>query len=149
MGITHSVCWGWLCVVCAGMIDKLTIIRAHKRKDCTLSVVIAGDFVCKMLELPWLGNQKNVSCIPVGNYRAKKRISPNKQYEVIEYMFVPNRAYIQIHKGNYTRQLLGCQLAGVEFIDLDGDGVPDITSTGDTLEKLLSLLPKEFTIEIR
>jgi hypothetical protein len=128
--------------------EKLIIKRIHKRSDCVLSCVIYKDFICKMLELPDKGNQVNISCIPEGTYRAKKRISPSKRYEVIEYINVPNRSYIQIHKGNYTRQLLGCQLAGVEFIDLDYDGVPDITETGNTLKKLLSLLPKRFTIEV-
>jgi|TARA_R110002020_G_scaffold147185_2_gene322334 hypothetical protein len=129
--------------------DKLTIKRVHKRDDCTLSVVIAGDFMCKMLELPDKGNKKNISCIPEGVYQAKKRISPGKGYEVIEYINVPNRTYIQMHYGNYTRQLLGCQLPGVEFKDLDGDGIPDITSTEDTLKEILAIMPNIFTIEIK
>ena len=129
--------------------DKLIIKRIHYRDDCTLSCVIYGDFIFKMLELPDKGNQKNISCIPEGIYQAKKRISPGKGYQVIEYINVPNRTYIQMHRGNYTRQLLGCQLPGVEFIDLDHDGIPDITSTKDTLEELLLLLPDRFTIEIK
>jgi len=129
--------------------EKLIIKRIHYRDDCTLSCVIYGDFICKMLELPNKGNQKNISCIPEGVYQAKKRISPSKGYQVIEYINVPNRTYIQIHKGNYTRELLGCQLTGVDFVDMDYDGVPDITNTKDTLEELLFLLPDRFTIEIK
>ena len=130
------------------MIDKLIIKRVHKRSDCTLSVGICGDFIFNILELPDLDNQKNISCIPEGIYPAKKRISPGKQYEVIEYIDVPDRTFIQIHRGNYTRNILGCQLSGVDFIDLDGDGIPDITSTKKTLKKLLSLLPNKFVIEV-
>jgi hypothetical protein len=101
-----------------------------------------------MLELPDRSNQKNISCIPKGVYQAKKRISPSKGYEVVEYIDVPNRSYIQMHYGNYTRQLLGCQLPGIDFVDLDGDGIPDITNSRDTLKKLLSLLPERFEIEV-
>ncbi len=126
----------------------LKIKRIHKRDDCTLSVVMLGDLIFKMLELPDKNNQQNISCIPEGTYYAKKRFSPGKQYQVIEYIGVPNRTFIQIHCGNYTRQILGCQLPGEEFIDLDGDGIPDITNTEVTLEKLLTALPDRFTIEV-
>lgn len=126
----------------------LKIKRIHKRKDCTLSVVVLGGLMFKMLELPDKGNQQNISCIPEGSYFAKKRISPGKGYQVIEYIGVPNRTFIQIHCGNYTRQLLGCQLAGEEFIDLDGDGIPDITNTERTLKTLLDALPDRFTIDV-
>lgn len=127
---------------------ELLIKRVHKRSDCTLSVVIYGNLIFKMLELPDKNNQKNISCIPEGVYKGKKRISPGKGYEVIEYIDVPNRTYIQIHCGNYTRQILGCQLPGVDFIDLDGDGIPDITSTEPTLKKLLAALPETFNIRV-
>lgn len=128
--------------------DKIRIKRIHKRNDCTLSVLIFKDFMCKVLELPDLDNQRNISCIPEGLYKAKKRISPGKGYEVIEYIGVPNRTYIQLHHGNYTRQILGCQLPGEDFIDLDEDGIPDITSTEAALNELLSMLPKTFMIEV-
>ena len=127
---------------------KIRIKRIHKRDDCTLSVLAYKDFMCKVLELPDLGNQRNISCIPEGLYKAKKRISPGKGYEVIEYINVPNRTYIQLHHGNYTRQILGCQLPGKDFIDLDGDGIPDITNTKATLDELLSMLPQTFMIEV-
>ena len=129
-------------------LDKLKIKRVHKRNDCTLSVIMYRNMMFKMLELPDLDNQKNISCIPEGAYWAKKRFSPGKQYEVIEYEDVPNRTYIQIHGGNYTRDILGCQLAGEEFIDIDGDGIPDITGTMRTLDKLLAALPERFMIEV-
>jgi hypothetical protein len=128
--------------------EKIRIKRIHKRDDCTLSVLVYKEFMCKVLELPDLDNQRNISCIPEGLYKAKKRISPGKGYEVIEYINVSNRTYIQLHHGNYTRQILGCQLPGKDFIDLDGDGIPDITNTKATLDELLSMLPDTFMIEV-
>lgn len=129
---------------------EMIVKRVHKRSDCTLSVVIYGNLIFNMLELPDLDNQQNISCIPEGVYRAKKRISPGKGYEVIEYIYVPNRTFIQMHYGNYTRQILGCQLPGENFIDLDGDGIPDITGTERTMKKLLAALPDNeiFTIRV-
>ncbi|MAO21757.1 MAG: hypothetical protein CMJ25_13495 [Phycisphaerae bacterium] len=127
---------------------KIKIKRIHKRDDCTLSVLMFKDFMCKVLELPDLDNQRNISCIPEGLYKAKKRMSPGKGYKVIEYIDVPNRTYIQLHYGNYTRQILGCQLPGEDFIDLDGDSIPDITNTKATLDELLSMLPSTFMIEV-
>lgn len=128
--------------------ERLKVKRIHKRKDCTLSVVIYGELMFKMLELPDKNNQKNISCIPEGLYNAKKRISPGKGYEVIEYLNVPNRTYIQIHCGVFTRHILGCQIPGLDFIDLDGDGIPDITNSRNALDELLFALPDKFMIEV-
>lgn len=128
----------------------LTIDRKYYN-DCTVSrVTIEGsDFQCFMLELPWLENQQNISCIPEGEYQIFKRLSPSKGIVVMEYRDVPNRTDIQIHTGNYTRQILGCQLPGNGVKWLDADGIPDVTKSGDTFDKLMSLLPDECTVTIR
>lgn len=127
----------------------IKIVRQlNTRKDCTLGAlsIPSKDFTCKTLELPWLDNQRSISCIPEGKYLAYKR---NKSTgTVIELIGVPNRSYIQIHSGNYTRQIEGCILPGVAHIDIDGDGIPDVTSSKATLKKILSLVPNEFYVEI-
>lgn len=128
----------------------MNIIKIERAyfSDCTIGRLSYLDFKCMVLELPWLDNQKNISCIPEGIYQCKKRFSPGKQYEVIEYIGVPNRAFIQAHYGNYTRQLLGCQLYGDGLKYLDNDDIIDITNSEKTIKKLLSMLPDEFEIEI-
>ena len=78
----------------------------------------------------------------------KKRISPGKGYEVIEFIGVPGRTYIQAHYGNFTKQLLGCQLYGDGLKYLDNDDIIDITNSEKTLKKLLKMLPDLFEIEI-
>lgn len=125
------------------------IINRWYQPDCTIGRLTYGSFQCLTLELPWKNNQRNISCIPEGIYKAKKRISPGKGYQVIEYIDVPDRTYIQIHYGNYTRQILGCQLPGDGIKWLDGDSILDVTNSKPTLKKLLSLLPDKFEIEIR
>ncbi len=116
--------------------------------DCTIGRGSYKDFNFCTLELPWLDNQQNISCIPEGKYKAKKRISPGKGYEVIEFIDVPDRTYIQCHFGNFTSQLLGCQLYGDGLKYLNDDVIIDITNSEKTIKRLLGMLPDRFTIEI-
>ena len=116
--------------------------------DATIGRMWCGSFQCLTLELPWLDNQKNISCIPAGVYEYEKRISPSKLYEVIELKEVPNRSYIQIHAGNYTRQILGCCLTGNAILYLDRDNIPDVANSMLTLNRLLNHAPDRGTIEI-
>lgn len=122
-------------------------IKRWYHKDCTLGRLSVGGFKCFTLELPDLGNAQSISCIPAGTYQAFKRQSP-KNGLVIELRNVPNRQFIQIHRGNYTRQIEGCILVGSSIAFLDNDQVPDVTNSGVTMDKLLALLPDEFEVKI-
>lgn len=108
---------------------------------------ISKVFECKTLELPWLNNQKQISCITPGIYKAVKHNSPSKGY-CFHIKDVPGRSHILIHSGNYNKDTLGCVLVGKDFIDLNRDGLTDITESKKTLEKMLALLPEEFEITI-
>ncbi len=122
-------------------------IKRWYHKDCTLGRLAVGGFQCFTLELPWLENQRGISCIPRGTYKAFKRQSP-KNGLVVEFRNVPDRSNIQIHSGNYTRQIEGCVLVGSSIAFLDGDSVPDVANSKVTLDKLLALLPDEFEVAI-
>lgn len=122
-------------------------IKRWYHKDCTLGRLSVGGFQCFTLELPWLENQRGISCIPKGKYKAFRRYSP-KNGAVIEFAAVPDRSNIQIHAGNYTRQIEGCVLVGSSIAFLDGDTVPDVANSKATLDKLLALLPNEFEVLI-
>ena len=104
-------------------------------------------FECKTLELPYLNNQKQVSCIPTGQYIVKKHNSPTfgKTFHVLN---VEGRSEILIHKGNFNRDTKGCILLGKDFIDIDQNGTTDITSSGKTVETMLSVMPEEFKLMI-
>lgn len=123
------------------------IIETWVNDDCTIGRLTAGDFKCFTLELPWLFNQKNVSCIPAGSYFATRYKSPSKG-DVILLINVENRDYIEIHAGNYTSQIQGCILVGDSIKYLNADGIPDVTNSRVTLENLLAGLPEVFTIKI-
>lgn len=126
----------------------LTIKRWYMN-DCTIGrLTLSGSaFQCFTLELPWLENQRGISCVPRGKYKAFKRMSP-KNGSVIEFANVPQRTNIQIHRGNYTRQIEGCVLVGDAVRFLDADSIPDVANSGATMDKLLALLPNEFEVEI-
>lgn len=115
--------------------------------DCTLGRLTVGSFQCFTLELPWLENQRGISCIPRGTYRAFKRNSP-KNGAVFELRNVPQRSNIQCHAGNYTRQIEGCILVGSSITFLDSDKIPDVANSKQTLDKLLALLPNEFEVTL-
>jgi hypothetical protein len=66
------------------------------------------------LELPWKDNANNISCIPVGSYQGTIRTDGNKGWR-IELVSVPDRTNVQLHVGNYTTDILGCILLGMEL----------------------------------
>lgn len=105
-------------------------------------------FNCKSLELPWKDNEKNISCIPKGIYNAEKHFSPRFKTEVILLKNVPNRDAIEIHPANFVRQLRGCIAVGDNFIDIDSDGLKDVTNSREVFKNLLLLLPNKFKIII-
>jgi len=123
-------------------------ISSWKRDDCTLGVITCEGFKAFTLELPWKDNQSNISCIPEGTYVAKKYMSPSKKSVVLMLDDVPGRSYIQIHAGNYTRQIEGCILVGDSIKFLDADDTPDVTNSGAMLRKLLDKVPEKVTIHI-
>ena len=105
------------------------------------------DELCKILELPWKNNERRVSCIPEGEYRVIAHKS-RKFGHCFWVRDVPGRSEILIHPANYTRQLLGCLAPGLDFGDIDGDGVIDVKSSRKAMDKLLTTLPREFTLQI-
>tara|TARA_R110002051_G_scaffold119351_1_gene192834 strand:+ start:1055 stop:1489 length:435 start_codon:yes stop_codon:yes gene_type:complete len=113
-------------------------------------------FNCRTLELPWLDNQTNISCIPEGHYDVDPVTSQTfgRIYAVNE---VPGRSLIRIHQGNYAgsinprtghSDIRGCILVGKEFVDISGDGIADITSSKATLKELLEVAPGGFILTV-
>lgn len=133
---------------------RAIIIRQKQFCNQTLGTLELFDpsgksvFSCKTLELPWLENQRQKSCIPKGTYKVTVRSSLKfgSHFYVTN---VPNRDLILIHHGNYNTDILGCILVGVAFADINGDNILDITSSRQTMQKLLKIAPNGFELEIR
>jgi len=133
---------------------KVTITRSKLEDAQTLgALVLTNDegkklFNCKTLELPWLNNKRNESCIPLGNYKVVARQSAkyNKHYHIQD---VPGRSFVLIHIGNYYTQTKGCILVGKSVSDINGDGYLDVTNSKSALQELLKLAPNGFDLEIK
>lgn len=104
-------------------------------------------FSCKVLECSWKNNQRNISCIPSGRYKVKRRYSPRYKahFHVLD---VPDRDFILIHVGNFRKNTEGCLLVGRDYADINKDGNLDVTSSRATLEALLNLMPERFELDI-
>lgn len=105
-------------------------------------------FQCFTLELPWKENKRRVSCIPKGTYQIVPRFS-QKYKNHLHILDVPGRDWILIHEANFVRQLLGCIAVGERRIDIDGDGLVDVTSSVKTKNKILEYIkgPAKLIIE--
>ena len=98
-----------------------------------------GTLICYTIELPWLGNQRRISCIPEGEYLLQKRFSPKFKWHFL-LMDVPGRDLILIHPANDAKlELLGC-IAPVTKHTGIGKG----SASRKALEKLKALTEKAF-----
>ena len=96
-----------------------------------------GTIVCYTIELPLLGNQKRISCIPEGEYILQKRFRPKFQWH-LHLRNVPGRDLILIHPANDAKtELLGC-IATVTLHTGIGKG----SSSRKALEKLKAIVYK-------
>ena len=105
-------------------------------------------FACKTLELPWLENKNNKSCIPVGSYNVVTRKSARygTHFHVTD---VPNRTFILIHAGNTYNDTRGCILLGSKLVDINGDEYKDVANSLATIKNLIKLAPNGFCLEVK
>jgi hypothetical protein len=98
-------------------------------------------FEGKVLELPWLDNDNNVSCIPEGTYyvRPFKSTKFGNCFEVVD---VPGRSAILFHAGTYVTHTEGCLLVGFSLADLNKDGLLDVANSKDAINELVSKASK-------
>lgn len=125
------------------------IIRTLSLSDCTIGQLelVGTPFKCFTLELPWLDNKQNISCVPAGTYKYEKRKSPSLG-QVIHILDVENRTWIYIHAGNFTSQIQGCVLVGQAIKDINRDGTPDVTASAPTFNSLMDRTSDTGTVTI-
>ena len=97
--------------------------------------------VCYTIELPWLGNQRRISCIPEGEYILQKRFSPKFKWHFL-LLEVPGRALILIHPANDAKlELLGCIALVTKHT-----GIGKGSASRKALEKLKALTKVAFKL---
>ena len=96
---------------------NLLIIRDTFTDKSTIGkLFINGESFCDTLENPWLDNQRNISCIPEGQYKVRLRLareSATRDYLHLLVKDVPDRDYILFHRGNSAKDTRGCILVGL------------------------------------
>ena len=107
-----------------------------------------GNEICQTLELPWVNNEQNVSCIPDGVYFCKRVNSPHFG-NVFEITKVKDRTHVLIHAGNYLKDTNGCVLLGLQNGEANGQYC--IYKSKAALEIFMKLLKdeNEFCLEIK
>ena len=123
----------------------MRLIRDDQNDVRTLGTMFddAGEKVCETLELPWRGNQRGISCIPEGTYECKLAHSPSRGYAVYWLQNVPGRQDVQIHIGNFPKDIRGCILLGIER------GKDMVAHSKVAFDKFMDLMGgKDFTLTI-
>jgi len=80
------------------------------------NLYLDDEWMCDTLELPYLDNQRSISCIPEGQYKVRLRTaeeSATRDYLHLLVQDVPNRDYILFHIGNSAKDTRGCVLVGI------------------------------------
>ena len=80
---------------------NLLIIRDQFTDKSTIgNVYLNGEWLFDTLELPYLDNQRSISCIPEGEYKVRLRTareSSTRDYLHLLVQDVPARSYILVH----------------------------------------------------
>lgn len=118
---------------------ELTLQRSYFKEGTNGALFTKDSFLGFTIELPWLENIKNKSCIPEGIYFLKARFSEKfKHHLILEN--VDQRSLILIHAANNAKkELKGC-IAPVTFLTGIGKGL----HSKPLLDKLLSACHQAF-----
>ena len=96
---------------------NLLLIRDTFTEESTIGeLFINGERICDTLENPYLDNQRNISCIPEGEYPVRIRLpreSATRDYMHLLVKDVKDRDYILFHIGNTAKDTSGCILVGL------------------------------------
>ena len=96
---------------------NLLILRDTFTEVSTIgNLYLDGEWLCDTLENPYLDNQRNISCIPEGQYKVRLRTareSATKEYLHLLVEEVPDRSLILFHAGNSAKDTRGCVLVGI------------------------------------
>jgi hypothetical protein len=96
-------------------VDHVYLIRNEVTSKGIRSVLFAKGKTFYTLERPWVGNERNISCIPSLTYYVKflESSASGKYKNVYHIQDVPGRGGVLIHNGNIIAHTRGCVLIGL------------------------------------
>ena len=101
---------------------ELELIRTYFPHGTNGELSYEGKRICFTIELPWLNNKHQVSCIPEGKYELLKRYSEHFGWHFL-LKDVAQRSLILIHSANDAgKELKGC-IAPVSILTAEGKGI--------------------------
>lgn len=114
------------------------IRRAYLPKGTYGELYLPGGESIWTLECPWKDNVPNISCIPEGLYGMTRDTFKDRypNYRVVNPP--PGRYGIEIHRGNYAKDLQGCIAVG-----LDLGSQWNIMNSEEALDWLMEALEEE------
>lgn len=121
---------------------ELELKRTYYPKGTNGEIKLDGKLLCLSIELPWLNNQQDVSCIPEGRYRLEK-IHTEKFGWHLHIMNVKDRGLVMIHPANDARlELKGC-IAPVLIQTGAGKGERSHVANQDLISKVFPVLDED------
>ncbi len=127
----------------------VSLTRIRSSKTCTIGILYIQTrnlrWSCRTLELPWLDNQPQISCIPAGTYSCYRVKSP-KFGETFVVTRVTGRAGILFHAGNTAKDTHGCILLGVGVET--GGRKPCLLSSRAAMKTFMQMLEGIDTFEL-
>lgn len=130
---------------------NITLIRDISDPEVTEGEIFddQGNKICESLELPNLGNEPEISCIPEGQYSFTKLVS-GKLGLVYRLSDVPGRELIDLHSANITPELRGCICVGLTrgTLNYQGKIYPAVLNSRAALAKLMTIAGENGIITI-
>lgn len=95
------------------------LVRMPSGSNRTIGMIYQGEIpICLSLELPWLDNKRNVSCIPAGVYDCLWVVHPRWPNSPVALVReVKDRSGILIHPANAPKEIRGCIALGLELTE--------------------------------
>jgi hypothetical protein len=113
--------------------------RTYFKEGTNSALFYNGKFLGFAIELPWLNNQRSVSCIPEGEYELKARYSQKFSHH-LHIVNVEGRSLILLHPANNAkRELRGCIAPVIQLT-----GIGKGSNSKPLLQKLVSLCYQAF-----
>ncbi len=150
----HALTWATIAPY-IGILTRptVTITRFRSNIHETLGNLVAKyngmTFTCKTLELADWQNQKDISCIPKGQYVCSYTYSLRFWRNTYKVRNVPKRSGVRIHPTNFYYELNGCIALGSDLVDINNDQELDSINSKATIKAFETFMGrKEFLLII-